>query len=330
MKTVSNTVESANNPDKRVGRIATLTTNPAIDQTVTLDHFTLGKVNRCHQMRFDAGGKGVNVALRLADYGLPVSATGFLGEQNTALFEKTFAQKGIEDRFIRSAGETRVNVKIIDVAEQQTSDINAAGVKPSEADVQRLLNVLDEMADECEWFILGGRLQNSLPADLYAQMITRLKAKGCRVILDTSGEALRLGLRAGPDVIKPNIDELGELVGKPLNNVAQILVSARALLTPQTQLVVVSMGGEGAMFVRANEALIARPPMVDVKSTVGAGDAMVAGMVAGFCQNLPLGECASLGTAFSLSAITNFVRDLPTKDVLEQWQAQVKIESLSF
>ena len=313
---------------QRKGRVGTLTTNPAIDQTVTLDHFTLGKVNRCHHMRFDAGGKGVNVALRLADYGIPVAATGFLGEQNTALFEQTFGRKAIEDRFIRTAGETRVNVKIIDVAEQQTSDINAAGVKPNDEDVQALLKTLDEMADQCEWFILGGRLQDSLPTDLYAQMTARLKAKNCKVILDSSGEALRLGLSAGPDVIKPNIDELSELVGKPLTGTVQVLASARALLNEQTQLVVVSMGGDGAMFVRANEALIARPPQVDIKSTVGAGDAMVAGMVAGFCQGLSLGECASLGTAFSLSAITNFVRDLPPKDVLEQWQAQVVVQAL--
>ena len=309
-------------------KVATLTTNPAIDQTVTLDHLIVGKVNRCHSMRFDAGGKGVNVALRLADYGVPVVATGFLGEQNTALFEQTFSRKGIEDRFVRTAGETRVNVKIIDVAEQQTTDINASGVKPNADDVAALMVQLDQMADECEWFILGGRLQDNLPADSYAQMITRVKAKGCKVILDTSGEALRLGLAAGPDVIKPNIDELSELVGKPLKGIGQVLVSARALLNDKTQLIVVSMGGDGAMFVRDHEALIARPPKVDVKSTVGAGDAMVAGMVAGFCQNLPLGECASLGTAFSLSAITNFIRDLPPKDVLEQWQAQVVIESL--
>ena len=314
---------------ERDGRVATLTTNPAIDQTVTLDHFTLGKVNRCHNMRFDAGGKGVNVALRLADFGVPVVATGFLGEQNTALFERTFNNKGIEDRFVRTAGETRVNVKIIDVAQQQTSDINAVGVKPNADDIQALMEQLDQMAAECEWFILGGRLQSSLPTDLYAQMITRLKAKGCKVILDTSGEALRLGLPAGPDVMKPNIDELSELVGKPLKGVGQILVSARALLNDKTQLIVVSMGGDGAMFVRADEALIARPPQVDVKSTVGAGDAMVAGMVAGFCQRLPLAECASLGTAFALSAITNFIRDLPPKDVLEQWQAQVLIERLA-
>lgn len=314
---------------ERDGRVATLTTNPAIDQTVTLDHFTLGKVNRCHNMRFDAGGKGVNVALRLADFGVPVVATGFLGAQNTALFERTFNNKGIEDRFVRTAGETRVNVKIIDVAQQQTSDINAVGVKPNAEDIQALMEQLDQMAAECEWFILGGRLQSSLPTDLYAQMITRLKAKGCKVILDTSGEALRLGLPAGPDVMKPNIDELSELVGKPLKGVGQILVSARALLNDKTQLIVVSMGGEGAMFVRADEALIARPPQVDVKSTVGAGDAMVAGMVAGFCQRLPLAECASLGTAFALSAITNFIRDLPPKDVLEQWQAQVLIERLA-
>ena len=318
------------NQKKSSFKVATVTTNPAIDQTVTLDHLGLGKVNRCHSMRFDAGGKGVNVALRLADYGVAVAATGFLGEQNTALFEQTFSRKGIDDRFVRTSGETRVNVKIIDVAEQQTTDINAAGVKPMPSDMLQLLDQLDTLSEECEWFILGGRLQNSLPNDSYAQMIRRLKAKQCKVILDTSGDALREGLLAGPDMIKPNIDELSELVGKPLDGIKQILESARSLLNEQTQCVVVSMGAEGAMFVRKDEALIARPPLVDVKSTVGAGDAMVAGMVAGMGQNLPLSECASLGTAFSLSAITNFVRDLPSKDVMEQWQAPVKIEALPF
>jgi len=145
-------------------KIATVTTNPAVDETVRVDHFRPGSVNRSQKMEFNPGGKGVNVASFLADYGCQVAVTGFLGRDNPELFEKRFEQKGIQDCFLRLPGVTRTNVKITDEANQQTTDINMPGLAPSAEDYSALFNRIDEMASYCDWFVLSGTLPPGAPA----------------------------------------------------------------------------------------------------------------------------------------------------------------------
>ena len=309
-------------------KIATITVNPAIDQTVSVDNFQTGTVNRSRAMRFDAGGKGVNVASFLADYGLDVVVTGFLGEENADVFERHFARKGIEDRFIRVPGETRVNIKIMDVANQVTTDLNTPGQIPGEYAVSRFYEQVEAMAETCGCFVLSGNIQAGLPSTFYADLIRLLKSKKRMVVLDTSGDALAEAVKAGPNIIKPNIDELSLLVNKPLDEIAGAYSSAISLINEETTIVVVSMGSDGALFVEKDSAFIARPPAVAVKSTVGAGDAMVAGLVAGLSKKLPLKDCARLATAFSLSAVTRLGRDLPKSSVIDEFQKQVEITHL--
>lgn len=306
-------------------KIATITVNPAIDQTVSVDDFQVGKVNRSRAMRFDAGGKGVNVASFLADYGLDVAVTGFLGEENADVFERHFKRKNIEDRFIRVPGETRINIKIMDEARQTTTDLNTPGQVPGEYALSRFFEQAEAMMDACECFVLSGNIQAGLPSTFYADLISRLKAKKRHTVIDTSGDALAESLKAGPNIIKPNIHELRVLVNKPLENVGEVYKAAAALVNSDTSIVVISMGSKGALFVEKGQAFIARPPSVQVKSTVGAGDAMVAGLVAGISKNLALQDCAKLATAFSLSAVTRLGRDLPKPAVIEEFQQKVEI-----
>jgi len=306
-------------------KIATVTLNPAIDQTVSVDNFQAGTVNRTLSSRLDAGGKGVNVASFLADYGLEVAATGFLGEENAELFERHFARKKIEDCFIRVPGETRVNIKIMDERNQETTDLNTPGKAPGTEDVDRLSKQVQALAESCEWIILSGNLPPGLPSNFYADLIHSLKRKNPQVVLDTSGDALLEGLKSGPRMIKPNIDELSHLIGSELNELAEVHAAARSLLNADVQVVVISMGGDGALFINENESLLAVPPSVTLKSTVGAGDAMVAGLVAGSVKNLSLADCASLATAFSLSAITRVGRELPARDEIESYKKQIVI-----
>lgn len=306
-------------------KIATITVNPAIDQTVSADDFEIGKVNRSRDMRFDAGGKGVNVASFLADYGLEVAVTGFLGEENADVFERHFKRKNIEDRFIRVPGETRINIKIMDEARQVTTDLNTPGQVPGEYALTRFYEQVEAMMEACECFVLSGNIQAGLPSTFYADLISRLKSRQRRTIIDTSGDALIESLKAGPNIIKPNIHELRALVNKPLENVDEVYQSASALLNAETTIVVVSMGSKGALFVEKGHAFVARPPSIPVKSTVGAGDAMVAGLVAGISKKLELQDCAKLATAFSLSAVTRLGRDLPKPRVIEDFQKQVEI-----
>ncbi|MFM8368930.1 MAG: 1-phosphofructokinase [Chloroflexota bacterium] len=307
-------------------KIATITLNPAIDQTVSVDDFQVGKVNRSQWMRFDAGGKGVNVASFLSDYGMDVAVTGFLGEENADVFERHFKRKDIDDRFIRVPGETRINIKIMDEASQVTTDLNTPGQVPGEYAISRFYEQVETMMETCECFVLSGNLQAGLPSTFYADLIKLLKSKNRHTVLDTSGEALEASLKAGPELIKPNIHELSALVDKPLVEIKDVHRSAVSLINAETKLVVVSMGASGALFVDKDQAFVARPPSIPVKSTVGAGDAMVAGLVAGINKKLALQDCARLATAFSLSAVTRLGRDLPKPEVIEAFKKQVEIE----
>jgi 1-phosphofructokinase len=305
-------------------RIATVTLNPAIDLTVRVDGFQTKTVNRGQTMHFDAGGKGVNVASFLADYGQATAVTGFLGQENADLFEQLFARKRIDDQFVRIPGRTRIGVKIVDEAKQQTTDINMPGLHPPPEAMNALLETIERLAASYDWFALSGNLPPGAPTTIYATIITQLKRHGKQVALDTSGEALREGVRAGPTVVKPNVDELQQLTGQALADEAAIEQAARQLLG-DIRLVVISMGERGALFVDAATTLIATPPAVQVKSTVGAGDAMVAGLIAGRIQGLSLPDCARLATAFSLGAITNAGHNLPAPEVLQAYVQQVTV-----
>lgn len=309
----------------QTAKIATVTLNPTIDQTVFIPNFRAGEVNRVAQTQFDPGGKGVNVAWFLADYGFSISVTGFLGEENILLFERLFIEKKIEDRFVRISGRTRSNIKIVDEVKQETTDINFPGQAPTAADIQTLFQIVTEMTAACDWFVLAGSIPAGCPPDIYRELVKLIKQRGRAVALDTSGEALRLALPAGPNLVKPNIDELQELEGRPLETEAEVIEAARNWLAQGMETMIVSMGADGALFVEENEVVLAQPPKVSVKSTVGAGDAMVSGTVAGKCQGASLAESARLGTAFSLSAIAQVGAGLPPLDVVEAFMNRVVV-----
>jgi len=313
-----------NNPT----RIATLSLNPAIDQTARVSNFTAGRVNRVEWEQADAGGKGVNVASFLADAGLSVCATGFLGNGNAEPFIELFARKGIENRFVNLPGRTRVNVKIVDQVLDQVTDINFPGLSPAPADVLHLVESIDRMCAATDWFVLSGSLPVDVPSNTYADLVGHLKDLGKRVLLDASGEPFREAVSCKPDVIKPNIDELGELVGRPLEGEADVLKAARALIDTGVGLVAVSMGADGALFVEGGTALLATPPRITVASTVGAGDAMVAGILAGTLRGLDLAGRARLATAFSLGTLGEIGPNLPAAEVIESFAARVQVRVL--
>lgn len=285
--------------------VVTVTPNPAIDVTLTIPNFTAGRVNRVARQHSKPGGKGVNVASALADYGHRVAVTGFLGRENSAPFEALFSEKKIEDYFIRTAGETRVGVKIFDPALEQTTDINFPGQPPAPGDMELLLRRLHGLAlDSGPWFVLAGSLPPGVAPTTYHDLVRALKADGGRVLLDTSGEPLRAALEAGPHVIKPNLHELEELVGARLSGNQEVAEAARSLLPMGVELAAVSMGAEGALFVTGEQTVLARPPDVKVRSTVGAGDAMVAGILAGHLAGFSLPQTARLASACSLDVLT--------------------------
>jgi 1-phosphofructokinase family hexose kinase len=310
-------------------RIATLSLNPAIDQTARVPNFTAGRVNRVEWEQSDAGGKGVNVASCLAGAGIPVAATGLLGDANAEPFVALFARKGIADRWVRLPGRTRVNVKIVDAVLDQVTDINFPGLAPAPADLDRLMGVIDGLCAGTDWFVLSGSLPAGVPTGIYADLVRRLKGLGKMVLLDASGAPFAAAVPCGPDIVKPNIDELSELAGRPLGSQGEVLAAARALIDQGVGLVAVSMGADGALFVERQGAVVAVPPAIVVNSTVGAGDAMVAGIVTGTLRGLDLAGRAQLATAFSLGNLGEVGPNLPDPAVIDAFAARVQIHPIT-
>ncbi|MEZ5786453.1 MAG: 1-phosphofructokinase [Xanthobacteraceae bacterium] len=307
-------------------RIVTVSLNAAIDQTVSIPNFAAGEVNRVAWEQSDAGGKAVNVASFLADVGHTVAVTGILGSENQERFLRLFGEKRLIDRFVRVPGRTRVNIKVVDEVRRQVTDINFPGVTAGAKAIDAVIATIDVLAEDgAELFVLSGSLPVGVGPTIYRDITTRLKTRGCKVALDTSGEALAHAIEAAPDIIKPNIDELAELVGHALDSEAAIVAAARALREERgVDWVVVSMGDQGAIFVTGDAAIRAVPPPVSIRSTVGAGDAMVAGALHAILQNLDVAACARLATAFSLGALGGIGANLPPHDAIEALARQVR------
>ncbi|MEP9400485.1 1-phosphofructokinase [Sphingomonas sp. VNH70] len=306
-------------------RIHTVTLNPAIDETVTLDRLVPGEVHRAHAVRQNPGGKGVNVASCLADWNLDVVAHGLLGSDNAAPFDQLFARKAIEDRFIRVVGATRVNLKLVD--RTGTTDINLTGIAVDESRVDMVVATLGAAVRPGDLVILSGSVPPGCSHGIYAMLVTRLRDAGCRVLLDTSGIPLERALAADvlPHVIKPNRDELAAWAGHPLTDRAELIGTARRLLDRGVELVVVSMGAEGALFLSAEGTVATRLVLGAVSSTVGAGDAMVAGIAAALHERADPERLARLATAFAGGKLGMAGPNLPERGAVEALAAEVSV-----
>lgn len=301
--------------------ILTLTLNPAIDETVHLDDLQIGAVHRATSVRFDAGGKGINVAACLGAYGLKVSATGFLGEENQSIFERFFKARNIDDGFVRLQGATRTNVKI--VTPGNTTDINLPGLAPDKYDLNKLNTKLH--TENASYIVIAGSLPPSCPVDIYADLVAAQHARHGFSIVDCSGAALHAVLSAPnlPMVVKPNIFELSEWAGRKLDNIDDVLSEGQKLQQSGIALVVVSMGADGALFISRQGVLHASIKVSQITSTVGAGDAMVGGIVASLVDHADLETTARLATAFAAGKLTLAGADLPSKDVVMQLAREV-------
>ncbi len=297
--------------------MVTVALNPALDQTIEIAGLRPGAVNRALRMHIDAGGKAVNVASCLSDFGVSVAVTGQIGRDNAAPFEDLFRRKRIANHCGYLDGLTRINTKLVDTVSGETTDINLPGPEFAPAAATELLEQisqrLDSLVAHARWVVLSGSLPPGMPEDAYATITRRVRAAGGAVLLDTSGGPLRAALAAGPRIVKPNRHELAELAGRPLDTLDALIATGRELLngSPAPELVVVSLGEDGALFLTREQALRALPARVNVSSTVGAGDAMVAGLVAAQLENLTLADTARLATAFAAAKLARLGPHLP-------------------
>ena len=290
--------------------IYTVTFNPAIDYVVRLDApLEVGEVNRAGGEDCVLGGKGINVSGVLAQLGCPSVALGFVAGETGAWLERGLEKQGLETDFVHlEQGMTRINVKI--KAGQET-ELNGAGPDIPESAVRQLEEQLDAL-NENDILILAGSIPRSLPQDTYERLLARLQGKGVRAVVDATRDLLVNVLQYRPFLIKPNNHELGEIVGRELKTDAEIIAAARALQEKGACNVLVSMAGDGAILVdETGKVHRIGCPKGKVVNSVGAGDSMVAGFVAGYQQSggdyeaaLRLGTACGSATAFSLGLAT--------------------------
>ena len=265
--------------------IVTVTANPALDVTYRVGALEPGAVIRPAEVRKRAGGKGVNVARVLHALGHPVLALGPVGGTDAELIREDLAAAGIPHRLTAIAGVTRRTTAL--VAPGEVTLVNEPGPRLSEVEWNGLAEEVARQLDHASALVCSGSLPPGVPADGYARLIGLARKAGVPVVLDTSGDALREGLKAGPDVVKPNADELRELADDP-----------RELRARGAGAVLVSQGAEGMLAVTERGTWLARPSRALDGNTTGAGDAAVAGIALNLHQDWP----AVLRHAVALSA----------------------------
>ena len=308
--------------------IVTITLNPAIDQTVFVDQLVPGSVHRVRQSRRQAGGKGVNVATMLALGGAEVVASGFLGDANATIFEQHFSEYGVCDAFIRVQGETRTGIKLVDTGMNETTDLNMVGAAPTVEQCAALRSQLLDLAEPGRWFLIAGSLPDGIEPRFVAELIEALRATGAKIAVDSSGAALKAAVAAGVDLIKPNEHELAELLGVELKGFDAIVAATRRLSKDHIPNLIVSMGSQGALFQTADAELLVRAPKLNVVSTVGAGDALLAGHLHGQQLGESLENCARRATVYAWSRLESLVPMLPQGDELSERREQVQVEWL--
>jgi 1-phosphofructokinase len=311
-----------------MARILTLTLNPALDLTVQLPRLDAGQVNRSDAMHTHAAGKGVNVAQVLADLGHQLTVSGFLGEDNLQAFETLFAKRGFVDAFIRVAGETRSNIKLAE-SDGRITDVNGPGPVVSAAAQQALLDRLDQIAPGHDVVVVAGSLPQGISAQWLQALIVRLKNLGLKVALDTSGDALRTALKAGPWLIKPNTEELADVLGCEVSSVKAQAEAASHLHTQGVEHVVISHGAEGVNWFSVGTALHATPPKVSVASTVGAGDSLLAGMLHGLLNADTPEQTLRTATAIAAMAVTQIGFGIDDVTQLARLEQDVRMRVLT-
>ena len=304
--------------------VVTITLNAAYDLVGRLNRIQLGEVNTVETLGLFPAGKGINVAKVLKDLDVDVAVGGFLGEDNSADFEQMFNKRGLEDKFHRVDGKTRINVKITET-EADVTDLNFLGYQISPQVWQQF--VTDSLAYCLDYDIVAvcGSLPRGVSPELFADWLSQLHQAGVKVVLDSSNTALTAGLKAKPWLVKPNHRELEAWVGHPLNRLEEIIAAAQQLKAKGIENVIISMGAKGSLWINNESVLKAEPPKCEnVVSTVGAGDSMVAGLIYGFEKGLSKAETLAFATAVSAFAVSQSnvgVSDLSLLDpILEKVQ----------
>jgi 6-phosphofructokinase 2 len=301
-----------------MANIATLTLNPAVDKSCRVDQVMAERKLRCDDVQFHPGGGGINVARAIAELGGQVTAYWTCGGPQGQLLTRLLDDDGIEHQPIAIRCVTRENLIVYEDSSGQQFRFGMPGAQLSNDEVQNCLHALQAAEPPADYVVLSGSVPQGVDESVYARIAEAMGSE-CRLVLDTSGLPLELGLRASVYLIKPNVNELGQLAGHPIEDDAGIRNVARELLDEgKVRVVVTSLGSGGAVVTTADEHQHIRAPTVKIRSKVGAGDSTVAGMVLAMARGKSLVESVRFGVAAGSAAVMTGGTDLCRREEVEQ------------
>lgn len=295
--------------------IYTVTFNPSLDYIIRVDDFRIGEVNRTSYEKILPGGKGINVSIVLKNLGHESTALGFAAGFTGREIERRLAEYGVKPDFIPlEEGFSRINVKM---KSKEESEINGQGPKITEAAIEALFEKLDAMNGD-DILVISGSIPNTLPSDMYERILARYQEKKIPVVVDATRDLLTRVLKFHPFLIKPNNHELGEIFGVELKTQEEVIPYAKKLQETGARNVLISMAGEGAVFIsEKGDELRSGAPKGKVVNSVGAGDSMVAGFLAGYLET-----SGDYRTAFrmglSAGSSSAFSEELATRKEVEE------------
>ncbi len=304
--------------------IYTVTLNPSIDYVIKLDNLNSGSVNRVNKENIYPGGKGINVSNILNELGYKNTALGFISGFTGKYIVDSLIEKNLNCDFIElSNGFTRINVKI---KSNEETEVNGKGPNIREEDLQKLYDKIDNLKND-DILVLAGSIPSTLDDKLYENIMKRLEDRNIKIVVDATKNLLLNVLKYNPFLIKPNNNELEEMFNVKLNYIEDIAKYAKKLQCMGARNVLVSMGKDGALlFTENNEVFLSNVPKGTVKNSVGAGDSMVAGFIAGYLNTNKYEEALKLGAA--CGSATAFSNDLATKDYIDMLVNEIEVKNI--
>lgn len=305
-------------------RVATITLNPAYDLVGYCAEVERGEVNLVETTGLHAAGKGINVARVLRDLGIDVTVGGFLGKDNQDGFQHLFGDLGIANRFQVVNGRTRMNIKLTE-KDGEVTDLNFSGFEVTPQDWEQFTRDSLSWLGQFDMVCVSGSLPAGVEPEAFTVWMRSLRALCPCIIFDSSRDALVAGLKAAPWLVKPNRRELEMWVGHPLPTLPDVVKAAHTLRDQGIAHVVISLGSEGALWVNASGEWIAKPPVCQVVSTVGAGDSMVGGLIYGLLMRESSEHTLRLATAVAAMAVSQSNVGVTDRTQLAAMMAQVDL-----
>lgn len=306
--------------------ITTICLNPSFDRAVEMDSLKLGQVNRIRAVREDLGGKGINVAVVARRLGLDVQCIGVLGENGAEQVSAMMDQEGLKNHFLRIPGKVRTNLKLVIKDEKGITELNETGTRLTPENLDAFFRMAQEKTADSDVVVLTGSLPPGCPVGVYRDLMKLLEGK--KIILDTEGKELELAAREHPFLIKPNLHEMETTLGLELRTMRSIRDAALLFIRLGVDHAVVSMGAMGAMYVDGGKTLYAPALRVNAKSHIGAGDAMLGGILLGYMKENDMGKAFRYGVAAGAASVMTEGTQLIVPEDFYNLLDQVRIQEV--